>query len=86
MAINLKKMKRYKLGKLTIEATNITVEHDNIVLHPERMTIDAVIHYTRPDGKDDVEMIHEIPVQNMNFEPNSLTARTMAHLKKLEIE
>ena len=80
-------MKKYNFNgyKVEIDETTIEVETDGIVLHPDRMTIDANIIYNRADGKTDVDTIYEIPVQNMNFEPASLQTRTMKRLEDFDV-
>lgn len=80
------KTKKYIFYKHPIEIIDgtIEVETDGITLHPDDMTIDVTILYRMktPKGeKTDTERIYGVPVQNMNFEPNSLNARTFAKLK-----
>ena len=68
-----------------IDEASIVVEIDGIVAHPDRMTIDAHIIYTAANGKTDVDIIREIPVENLNYNAATLNTRVMDRLKDLEI-
>jgi len=80
-------MKKYNLeGHIVeIDESTIVVEADGIVAHPDRMTIDANIIYTAANGKTDVDIIREIPVENLNYNAATLNTRVMDRLKDCEI-
>ena len=68
-----------------IDEASIVVEIDGIVAHPDRMTIDANINYVRADGNSDTDTIFDIPVDNLNYDKDSLFEKTMLRLNDFEI-
>ncbi len=80
-------MKHYDIQghEVEINEQTIVVESDGIVAHPDRMTIDANINYVRADGNSDTDTIFDIPVDNLNYDKDSLFEKTMLRLNDFEI-
>jgi hypothetical protein len=79
-------MATYRFENHDIEFVNptITVSSDNISIFPSNMTIDVDVLLEVAGARYGIRL-HDVAVENLNYDPETLIVRVMARLTEYEV-